>query len=155
MTKEGEFCCVPVLYFISGVARSMLLGARFVISRPGSGNTTTFVPFNSILGFPAPARRTQPPVSRMSLTMRCLHKTLTFIHVLPLLLLHSGSQRAGVDSSSLGVKVVLLSGSQQFVTTPHRENKQPSALTLTCRACFDRPQSGKSPQRHKEAMRNP
>lgn len=30
-----------------------------------------------------------------------------------------------------GVKVGLLSGSQQFVTTPHRENKQPSALTLT------------------------
>lgn len=25
----------------------------------------------------------------------------------------------------------LLSGSQQFVTTPHRENKQPSVLTLT------------------------
>lgn len=109
----------------------MLLGACFVITRPGSGNSTTFVPFNSILRFPAPARRTQPPVSRMSLTMRCLHKTLTFIHVLPLLLLHSGSQRAGVDSSSLGVKVGLLSGSQQFVTTPHRENKQPSALTLT------------------------
>lgn len=75
MAKEDEFCCVPVLYFISGVVRSMLLGARFVIRRPGSGNSTTFVPFNSILGFPAPARRTQLPVSRMSLTMRCLHKS--------------------------------------------------------------------------------